>query len=108
MSLKTILAQRRSDLESAIAVERMAHYQLGKKPGDAVLAEEHRQYRGYVVEEIEKIERLRVSCVEVQELKAFALDWIEKTQDPFDLVALREALKMQVADRIRIKLSDLY
>jgi len=108
MSIETILAQRRSDLESAIAVERMAHYQLGKKPGDAALTEEHRRCVGYVIEEIEKIECLRVSCTEVQELKALALGWIEQTQGPSDLVALREALRMQVADRIRTKLPDLY
>lgn len=37
MSIKAILAQRRSDLASAIAAERTAHYQLGKKSDVAAL-----------------------------------------------------------------------
>lgn len=41
MGLEAIFAKRRADLESAIAAERMAHYQLGEKPGNAALTEEH-------------------------------------------------------------------
>lgn len=107
MSIEAVLDQRRSDMESAIAIERMAHHQLGRKLGDPALIEEHQRCLGYVLEEIEKIERLRVSCVEVQELKAFALSWIEQTQGADALPVLREKLKRQIGQDVHVNVTDI-
>lgn len=92
-AVRAVIEKRRADMELAIANERMAHLQLEKAPGDLALVQDHTTCTGHVVEEIEKILRLRRASPEVEDLRGFALGWIEDTQEDQALGALRAALK---------------